>query len=109
MHSCDEGYACVEDFGPEEYADCQPRPIQCRRLAAINPTTIWPPLSVFRQYIEGKIDEDHVKTVEETIIGYRNPDVNNGDAERDAACKAAFEDRFPGELFVEREIEEVTI
>ena len=97
MHSCDEGYACVEDFGPEEYADCQPRPIQCRRLAAINPTTIWPPLSVFRQYIEGKIDEEYVNAVEETTtrIGYRDPSVNDGDDEREAACKAAFEERFP--------------
>jgi len=95
-----EGYNYVDDFGPEEYAenpDAEDLQQSNNDLAAF----------VFRQYLEGKIDEDHVNTVEETIIGYRNPDVNNGDAERNAACKAAFEDRFPGEPFVEREIEEV--
>merc|ERR1712138_40952 len=63
---------------------------------------------VFRQYLEGKIDIEHVATYEETVIGYRDPTVNDGDQQREQACKAAFEERYPDEEWKEKEIETET-
>merc|ERR1712130_23260 len=93
-----QGYDFVEDFGPEDYAEFGDAELESSNndLAAF----------VFRQYLEGKLSERHVETVEQTLIGYRDPAVNDGDAEREIACKAAFEDRFPGMVWAEREIPE---
>jgi hypothetical protein len=93
-----EGYDYVEDFGPDEYALSGPNAAELddsnNDLAAF----------VYRLYLEGKIDEDRVGAFEETVIGYRDPSVNDGDDEREAACKAAFEGKYPGEEWAEREI-----
>ena len=43
-----------------------------------------------------------VEALEETLIGYRNPDVNDSDANREEACQAAFEEKFPGMEYEER-------
>ncbi len=92
-----EGYDYIEDFGPEEYA-ANPNAADLEEsnndLAAF----------VYRLYLEGKIDEDRVNAFEQTIIGYRDPSVNDGDEEREAACKAAFEEKYPGMDWAEREI-----
>jgi len=52
---------------------------------------------VYRQYLEGNKELDQTEALEKTIIGYKDPSVNNGDIEREAACKAAFEKRYPNE------------
>jgi len=49
---------------------------------------------VFRQHYEGKLTDEQVAIVETTLIGYRDPTVNDGDNQRDAACKLAFTERF---------------
>jgi len=59
---------------------------------------------VFRQYLEGKKELDETEAFEETIIGYKDPDVNRGDAQREAACKSAFKQRYPGVEWAEREL-----
>merc|ERR1712072_647842 len=93
-----EGYDYVEDFGPEDYALAGPNSAELddsnNDLAAF----------VYRLYLEGKIDEDNVNAFEETIIGYRDPSVNDGDDEREVACKAAFEAKYPDLEWAEREI-----
>lgn len=84
-----EGYKFVDDFTPDDYAldnDTKELSGQNNDLAAF----------VFRQYLERKLDEAQVATIEETLIGYRNPDVNKSDAKRNEACQAAFEKEFPG-------------
>jgi hypothetical protein len=50
---------------------------------------------IYRQYLEGKTDEGLIEEFEKTVIGYRNPEVNNNDDAREVACKAAFEEKFP--------------
>jgi len=50
---------------------------------------------VYKQYLEGKIGEDQVAVVEETLVGYRDPDIQNSDKKRAARCKTAFETKFP--------------
>jgi len=60
---------------------------------------------VFRQYLEGKLSDEQVATVEETLIGYKNPDVNKSDKNREEACEAAFLDRFD-EPYEEKVLEE---
>merc|ERR1712224_35458 len=75
-----EGYDYVKDFGPEEYALAGPNSAELKDsnndLAAF----------MYRLYLEGKIDED------------------DGDDEREAACKAAFEAKYPELEWAEREI-----
>eukprot|EP00536_Pseudo-nitzschia_multiseries_P010354 jgi/Psemu1/289055/fgenesh1_pg.311_\ len=95
--SC-RGYDYVPDFSPKDYQldpDAEELESSNNDLAAF----------VFRQYLEGKMEEKHVELVEETIIGYRNPKVNNNDEEREKACAAAFAERFENEPYEEREME----
>jgi len=91
-----EGFDYKEDFGPEDYAEYGDEEL----TSSNNDLSAF----VFRQYLEGKIDEDHVKKVEETLIGYRDPSVNEGDEERDIACQAAFAERYPDLDWAEIEI-----
>jgi len=49
---------------------------------------------MFRSYLEGKVDTSHIERYEQVVIGYRNPEVNDGDDERDEVCKAKFEEKF---------------
>mmetsp|Transcript_4725 Transcript_4725/g.6838 ORF Transcript_4725/g.6838 Transcript_4725/m.6838 type:complete len:225 (+) Transcript_4725:1267-1941(+) len=93
FNSC-KGYDYVEDFGPEDYyADPNANELKNSNndLSAF----------VFRLYLEGKLDENHISAFEETMIGYRNPEVNKSDAKRAEACKAAFEEAFPGKPYIE--------
>jgi len=36
----------------------------------------------------------HIEAFEQTIVGYRDPSVNEGDKERQALCKAKYEEKF---------------
>merc|ERR1712199_118896 len=59
----------------------------------------------FRLYLEGKISEDQTEVFADTIIGYPDPSVNDGDDEREAACEAAFKEAFGEDAeYVEKEI-----
>jgi hypothetical protein len=93
-----EGYKFVEGFTPEDYEtdkDSKELRSQNNDLAAF----------VFRQYLEKKLDESKVTEIETTLIGYRNPEVNNNDAKRNEACQAAFEKKFPGKIYEAKPIE----
>jgi len=92
-----QGYDYVEDFTPDDYTN----PSNAADLEASDNDLA---AFVFRLYLEGKIDEQHVNTIEQTIIGYRDPSVNDGDAEREVACQAAFKNRYPDLAWAEREI-----
>jgi len=61
---------------------------------------------VFKQWLEGKITDDHVAHVEEKLVGYRDPSVNNSDKKREEACAAAFADRYPGQSYEEVKVTE---
>jgi len=96
-----EGYDFDENIAPEDYAAApndQGLKSNNNDLAAF----------VFGQYLKGKIGESHVSAVERTLIGYRDPEVNKNNKERNRedACKAAFEDRYPGKEWKERKIED---
>lgn len=92
-----EGYDYVEGFTPDDLIDSKDELTNSNNdLSAF----------IFRQYIEGKIDQDHVDVVKDTLIGYTDPSVNDGDREREIACKAAFEEKFPDMEWKEREIEQ---
>jgi len=84
-----EGYEYVEDFGPEDYAA---NPNAADLEASNNDLAAFR----YRQYIEGKVTKNQTEAFEKTIIGYRDPSVNDGDAEREIACKSAFEREYPG-------------
>lgn len=96
FESC-RGYEYIEDFGPEEYAN----PLEREELKSSDNDLA---AFVFKQYLEGKIDAGHVEAVEETLIGYRNPDVNDSDGKREEACKKAFQKRFPDQKYKKREL-----
>merc|ERR1712188_117742 len=94
------GYEYIEDFTPEDF---QIDPTASELEASTNDLSAF----MFRLYLEGKIDVEHTEAFEETIIGYKDPSVNDGDDEREAACEAAFNARFPDEEWVEKEIDAV--
>jgi len=58
---------------------------------------------VFSQYLEGKVTENHVAEYEKTVVGYRDPSVNDSDNKRNFLCEEKFKDKF-NEEFVEREV-----
>jgi len=89
-----QGYDYVEGFSPEDY-DANPNAEELED--SNNDLSAF----VFRLYLEGKIAENHVNTFEKTMIGYRDPSVNDGDTEREAVCKAAFEKEFPNTPYTE--------
>jgi len=62
---------------------------------------------VFKQWLEGQITDDHVQHVEDKLVGFRDPSVNNNDNKRQQACEAAFNDRFPNLTYEEIELTEV--
>merc|ERR1712188_219762 len=91
------GYEYIEEFTPEDF---QIDPTASELEASANDLSAF----MFRLYLEGKIDVEHTEAFEETIIGYKDPSVNDGDDEREAACEAAFNARFPDEEWVEKEL-----
>lgn len=94
--SC-EGYEYDPEVTPETFAENGNSGLQRRN----NDLSAY----VYRQYLEGNKEFDQTVAFEETVIGYKDPDVNRGDTEREAACKAAFEQRYPGVEWIEREKE----
>ena len=64
---------------------------------------------VFRQYLEGKIDKDHVSEYEKTVVGYRNITVNDSDEERDKVCEEKFKSKFPNTEYKEKVIVVTTV
>lgn len=88
--------------GYEYDEDAEPGDIGTKKLKSSNNDLA---AFVFRQYLEGKLSDEQVATVEETLIGYKNPDVNKSDKNREEACEAAFLDRFDGP-YEERVLEE---
>jgi len=94
-----QGYDYVEDFKPEDFAAT---PNAAAELDASNNDLS---AFVFRLYLEGKISEDQTEVFADTIIGYTDPSVNDGDDEREAACEAAFKEAFGEDAeYVEKEI-----
>jgi hypothetical protein len=92
-----QGYDYVENFGPDAY---EISPNAAELEASNNDLSAF----MYRLYLEGKIDEGHTEAFAETIIGYKDPSVNESDENREAACEAAFKERFPDEEWVEKEI-----
>jgi hypothetical protein len=90
-----EGYNYVEDFGPKDYEE---NPDAADLESSTNDLSAF----VYRLYLEGQIDLEHTMAFNETVIGYTKPEVNIGDEEREAVCKAAFKDRYPEEEWVEK-------
>jgi len=99
-----EGYDYLDEITPEEFAEVDYNAHSAGLSRQNNDLSAF----MFRQYLEGKVDLEHTEAFEETIIGYKDPTVNDGDNQREAACKAAFEERFPDEEWVLKEIEEET-
>mmetsp|Transcript_4754 Transcript_4754/g.10637 ORF Transcript_4754/g.10637 Transcript_4754/m.10637 type:complete len:485 (+) Transcript_4754:133-1587(+) len=97
-----EGFDYVEGFGPEDY-EADPKARELKRskndLAAF----------VYRQYLERKIDEDHMNAIEDTIIGLKKSDIRKSEKKQDEACREAFEERFPGREFKEVMTESMAI
>lgn len=62
---------------------------------------------VFKQWLEEKITDAHVEGVEAKLVGYRDPSVNNSDKNREAACAAAFEKKYPGQAYEEVQTTEI--
>merc|ERR1711907_471016 len=52
---------------------------------------------------EGYDYQDEITPEEFAEVDYKDPTVNDGDNEREAACKAAFEERFPGQEWALKE------
>jgi hypothetical protein len=96
-----QGYDYVEGFTKEDYADAE------TRSTVLDNSNNDLSAFIFRQYLEGKIDEDHVNVVKDSLIGYEDPSFDDGDEEREVACKAAFEAKFPGMEWKERAINDV--
>lgn len=95
-----EGYNYVEDFSPEDYEN----DLEKKELKSSNNDLS---AFIFKQYLEGKISSTEVGIVEKTLIGYRNPDVNKSDENREEACASAFEQKFPGKTYEERLVSDV--
>jgi len=99
FESC-EGYEFLDDFEPEDYQN----DIEKEELKTSNNDLAG---FVFKQYLEGKISKDQTDKVAETLIGYRNPDVNKNDKKREEACEEAFLEKFPGRLYEERLVSDI--
>lgn len=95
-----EGYNFIEEFSPDDYES----PEEKKELRSSNNDLA---AFVFKQYLEGKIDQTHVTKIEETLIGYRNPDVNKSDKKREEACAAAFDKKFEGRPYEERVVSDI--
>lgn len=84
-----EGFKYNADVSPDDYSE-NPNANQLGLQRQNNDLSAY----VYRQYLEGKKGLAETEAFEETIIGYKDPEVNRGDNEREAACKAAFEARY---------------
>jgi len=93
-----EGYKYVEDFDQTDYANNPNSDLlkdQDNDLAGF----------VYRQWLEGKIDDAQVDGVDDVLVGYYKPEIKNDDDLREQACQEAFEETFPDLAYEEKEIE----
>merc|ERR1711959_206884 len=51
---------------------------------------------VFKSYLEGEMSLEQTELYEETVVGYKKPEIQNNDNKRENACREAFEERCPG-------------
>jgi len=49
---------------------------------------------IFRQYLEGRTDTTFTDEYEKVVVGYKHPEVNRNDDEREKVCKAKFDAKF---------------
>ena len=54
---------------------------------------------VYRQYLEGRTDTSFTDEYEKVVVGYKHPEVNTNDEEREKVCKAKFEAEVPGQAW----------
>lgn len=90
-----EGLKYVENLDPDEY---ESELNNGEKYATSNNDLAG---FVFKQWLERKITDDHVEKVEKTLVGYRDPSVNENDKNREEACKAAFEKKYPNKSYEE--------
>jgi len=86
-----EGWQYKDDITPQQYQEAK----DIHRLGLRRQTNDLSAL-VFRQYLEGKTNTEFTDEYEKTVVGYKYPEVNSNDNEREKVCKAAFEEKFPG-------------
>jgi len=64
---------------------------------------------VFRQFLESKLEEDHVLEYEKSVIGYRTITEGDTDEEKNefwnTVCAEKFTAKFPNEVYIERTTE----
>lgn len=50
---------------------------------------------VFRSYLEGKMTLEQTEIYEQTVVGYKNPEIQNDDDAREEECRRQFNERYP--------------
>jgi len=64
---------------------------------------------VFRQFLESKLEEDHVLEYEKSVIGYRTITEGDTDEEKNefwnTVCAEKFTAKFPNDVYIERTTE----
>jgi len=50
---------------------------------------------VFRSYLEGKMTLEQTEIYEQTVVGYKNPEIQNDDDARESECRRQFNNRYP--------------
>jgi len=101
-----QGWQYKADITPESYQGAE----NINRLGLRHQTN---DLSahVFRQYLEGRTDATYTDEYEKVVVGYKHPEVNQNDNEREKVCKAKFDAKFPEKQWkkVVQEEEEVEV
>jgi len=89
-----QGWQYKEDVTPEKYQSAS----NIHQLGLRHQTN---DLSahVFRQYLEGRTDATFTDEYEKVVVGYKHPEVNQNDDEREKICKSKFEAKFPGKAW----------
>jgi len=93
--SC-EGYDYKASVTPEMWAENPNNERELKLKRQNNDLSAF----VYRQYLEGKKNLDQTDAFEGTVIGYKDPTVNDGDRQREVACKSAFQKRYPDKEWV---------
>jgi len=82
-----EGWQYKDDITPEQYQEAA----DIHRLGLRRQNNDLSAL-VFKQYLEGKTSTKFTDEYEKTVVGYKYPEVNQNDAQREKVCRAAFEE-----------------
>jgi len=85
-----QGWQYKDDITPQKYQEAA----DIHRLGLRHQSNDLSAL-VFKQYLEGKTSTKFTDEYEKTVIGYKYPEVNKNDAQREKVCRAAFEQKFP--------------